>query len=73
MTHTNLFVSAYSGSADSGNGSDKTKEIIMVIGITVSIVLLSGLTVFFVWKRKGLQMIWKEKTERRKGIEIYSL
>ncbi|KAF5472085.1 hypothetical protein F2P56_008827 [Juglans regia] len=58
---------AYSGSADSGNGSDKTKEIIMVIGITVGIVLLSGLTVFFVWKRKGLQMIWKEKTERRKG------
>ncbi|KAG2685167.1 hypothetical protein I3843_10G107900 [Carya illinoinensis] len=59
---------AYSGSADSGHGSDKTKQIIMVIGITVSIViLLSGLTVFFVRKRKGLQMIWKEKTERRKG------
>jgi flagellar basal body-associated protein FliL len=67
-----LFVSDDAGSVGSGGGSDKTKEIIKVIGITVGIVIfLSGLTVYFVWKRKGLQAIRNGKTQQ-KGIENLS-
>lgn len=67
-----MFVSDDAGSVGSGGGSDKTKQIIKVIGITVGIViLLSGLTVYFVWKRKGLQAIRKGK-KQQKGIENLS-
>lgn len=67
-----MFVSDDAGSVGSGGGSDKTKEIIKVIGITVGIVIfLSGLTVYFVWKRKGLQAIRNGQTQQ-KGIENLS-
>jgi heme/copper-type cytochrome/quinol oxidase subunit 2 len=61
-----LFVSDDAGSVGSGGGSDKTKEIIKVIGITVGIVIfLSGLTVYFVWKRKGLQAIRNDRHSKK--------
>lgn len=55
-----------SGSEGSGSGSDKTKKIIMAIGITVgAVILLSGLTVCLLWKRKELQRIQNGKTRQR--------
>lgn len=72
ITHTNLFASDDAGSVGSGGVSDKTKQIIKGVGVAVGIVIfLTGFTVYFVRKRKGLQVIWKGKTQQ-KGIENLS-
>ncbi|KAF3973357.1 hypothetical protein CMV_003215 [Castanea mollissima] len=53
-------------SVGSGSGSDKTKQIIVVVAITVgTVIVLSGLIACFLWKRNILQSIQKGKTEQR--------
>ncbi|KAK2987262.1 hypothetical protein RJ640_017565 [Escallonia rubra] len=54
------------GSAGSAGGSEKTKQILMIAGITIGICLvLSGLVICFVRKRKTLQSSLKDKIKHR--------
>ena len=68
ITNCQLIISE-GGSISSENGSNKTVQIIKVTGIAVgSGVLILGLGICYLWKRKKVKIMWNGKT-RQRGIQ----
>lgn len=63
----------YGGSIGSENGSNKTVKIIKVTCITVgSAVLILGLGICYLWKRKKMKIMWNGKTRQRGNKKVIS-
>ncbi|XP_054803815.1 receptor-like serine/threonine-protein kinase SD1-8 [Prosopis cineraria] len=65
-----LYVRLAASDVGSANGSHKTKDVVKVAGITVAAaIILLGLALFFLYKKKKLRRLIKVKTEYRGSLE----